>query len=1070
MPKRNDIKKVLVIGSGPIIIGQAAEFDYAGTQACRALAEEGIEVVLINSNPATIMTDKNIADKVYIEPLIPEVIKKIILREKPDSILPTLGGQTGLNLAMELAESGFLELHNVKLLGTAVEAIKMAEDRQSFKDTMERINEPVIASKVVESVQDALDFSEVIGYPIVVRPAYTLGGTGGGIAYNSKELTEIATNGIRLSRVSQVLIEKCISGWKEIEYEVMRDHKGNVITVCNMENLDPVGVHTGDSIVVAPSQTLTDKEYQMLRTASLKIITALGIEGGCNVQFALHPKTFEYAVIEVNPRVSRSSALASKATGYPIAKVASKIAVGYSLDEIMNDVTKKTYACFEPTLDYVVVKIPKWPFDKFVNANRTLGTQMKATGEVMAISSSFEGALMKAIRSLELGLFTLEQKYCKEINDQDIRSKIGTVNDERIFVIAEALRRGITVSEINDITQIDPFFIYKIQEIVRMEEKLKKLEINKITKDELLKAKKMGFTDAVIANYMGCKESDVKQKRIELSIKPSFKMVDTCAAEFEAVTPYYYSTYDQYSESRESNGKKVLVIGSGPIRIGQGIEFDYCSVHSIWALKELGYEAIIVNSNPETVSTDFDTSDKLYFEPLTKEDVENIVEIEKPIGAIVQFGGQTAIKLTKALSDMGVKILGTDAEGVDTAENREKFDKLLEELEILRPEGNTVFTLEEALQTANTLGYPVLVRPSYVLGGQGMEIAYSDNDIKEYMEIINRVKQEHPILIDKYLIGKEIEVDAICDGEDVLIPGIMEHLERAGVHSGDSISVYPTQTLSKETKDTVVDYTLKLARALKIVGLINIQFIAYNNQVYVIEVNPRSSRTVPYISKVTGIPMVELASKAMMGYKLKDLGHGIGLHPESEYVAVKIPVFSFQKLPDVDVTLGPEMKSTGEVLGISKDFSEALFKGLIASGIRIPKKGNVLMTVRDADKIELITIAEDFEKLGFDLWATGKTANLLNLYNVATNSVKKIDEGSPNIIDLIESGKIDLVINTPTKGRKPERDGFGIRRKAVEQSIPCLTSLDTARAVVDSLKLGKDIEQLDIVELGEIVS
>ncbi len=1068
MPKRNEIKKVLVIGSGPIIIGQAAEFDYAGTQACRALAEEGIEVVLINSNPATIMTDRNVAGKIYIEPLVPEVIKKIILEEKPDSILPTLGGQTGLNLAMELAESGFLEEHGVRLLGTAVEAIKMAEDRQSFKDTMERINEPIIASKVVGCIEDALDFSIEIGYPVIVRPAYTLGGTGGGIAYNPEQLKEIATNGIRLSRVSQVLIEKCISGWKEIEYEVMRDSKGNVITVCNMENIDPVGVHTGDSIVVAPSQTLSDREYQMLRTASLKIISALGIEGGCNVQFALNPGSFEYAVIEVNPRVSRSSALASKATGYPIAKVATKIAIGYGLDEILNAVTGKTYACFEPTLDYVVVKIPKWPFDKFVRANRTLGTQMKATGEVMAISSSFEGALMKAIRSLELGLFTLEQPYCKKLSDDEIRGRIGHVNDERIFIIAEALRRGVTISEINEITMIDSFFIHKLEEIVATEEKLKTSTLETLNEEFLLKVKKLGFTDAVIAGYIGCMEKDVKQKRLQYSIRPSFKMVDTCAAEFEAVTPYFYSTYDKVCESKESSGKKILVIGSGPIRIGQGIEFDYCSVHSVWALKKSGYEAIIVNNNPETVSTDFDTSDRLYFEPLTREDVENIVEKEKPLGAIVQFGGQTAIKLTGALNEMGVKIFGTDSTNVDIAEDREKFDRLLEDLNISRPKGKTVFTLEEALETANSLGYPVLVRPSYVLGGQGMEIAYSDSDVEEFMNIINRVKQEHPILIDKYLLGKEIEVDAICDGEDVLIPGIMEHLERAGVHSGDSISVYPTQTISEEIKDMVVECTMKLAKALKVIGLINIQFIAYDNEVYVIEVNPRSSRTVPYISKVTGIPMVDLATRAMLGCRLRDMGYGTGLYPESEYVAVKVPVFSFEKLPDVDISLGPEMKSTGEVLGISKSFPEALYKGLTASGIRIPSKGNVLMTVRDSDKVELIPIAEELEELGFELYATGKTAHILNSYNVATNHVRKIGEGSPNILDLIESGRIDLVINTPTKGRKPERDGFKIRRMSIEQSLPCLTSLDTARAVADSLKLGKELGELDMVELGEL--
>ncbi|NJD04094.1 MAG: carbamoyl-phosphate synthase large subunit, partial [Ruminiclostridium sp.] len=888
MPKRNDIKKVMVIGSGPIIIGQAAEFDYAGTQACQALKEEGIEVLLVNSNPATIMTDTNIADKVYIEPLNAETARKIIIKEKPDSLLPTLGGQTGLNLAMELAESGFLAEQGVKLLGTATEAIKMAEDRQAFKDTMESIGEPCIASRVVNTVEGAVAFANEIDYPVIVRPAYTLGGTGGGIAENETELREIAANGLRMSRVTQALIEKCISGWKEIEYEVMRDGKGNVITVCNMENIDPVGVHTGDSIVVAPSQTLSDKEYQMLRTASLKIISTLGIQGGCNVQFALHPESFEYAVIEVNPRVSRSSALASKATGYPIAKVATKIAVGYGLDEIKNAVTGKTFACFEPTLDYVVVKIPKWPFDKFVRAKRTLGTQMKATGEVMSISSSFEAALMKAIRSLELGLFTLEQELYKKYESAAIITMLKNINDERIFVIAEAIRRGVSIEDINNITKIDDFFLCKIKELVLMEEKLKTLTFEKLTPEILRKAKKLGFTDAVIANYTSSLKKDIKDKRTALGITVTYKMVDTCAAEFEAVTPYYYSTYDMNTEVKASDREKVLVIGSGPIRIGQGIEFDYCSVHSVWALREEGYETIIANNNPETVSTDFDTSDRLYFEPLTAEDVENIVEAEKPIGAIVQFGGQTAIKLTKALSEMGVKIFGTDARDVDAAEDREKFDKVLEEVGIPRPRGRTVFTLEEALEAANELIYPVLVRPSYVLGGQGMEIAYSDKDITEFMEIINRVKQEHPILVDKYLMGKEIEVDAICDGEDILIPGIMEHLERAGVHSGDSISVYPTQTVSEKMKETIVDYTYRLAKALRILGMINIQYVIYNNALYVIEVNPRSSRTVPYISKVTGIPMVNLATKLMMGKKLKDFGYGTGLYKESEYVSVKV--------------------------------------------------------------------------------------------------------------------------------------------------------------------------------------
>ncbi len=1067
MPRRNDIHKVLVIGSGPIIIGQAAEFDYAGTQACQALKEEGIEVVLVNSNPATIMTDTNIADKVYIEPLKAEVVKNIILKEKPDSILPTLGGQTGLNLAMELAESGFLEAQGVKLLGTATEAIKMAEDRQDFKDTMERIGEPCIASKVVTTIEDAVAFAKEVEYPVIVRPAYTLGGTGGGIVNNEEELRETGGHGLRLSRVHQVLIEKCIAGWKEIEYEVMRDSKGNVITVCNMENIDPVGVHTGDSIVVAPSQTLADKEYQMLRTSALKIISALGIQGGCNVQYALHPTSFEYAVIEVNPRVSRSSALASKATGYPIAKVASKIAIGYGLDEIKNAVTGKTYACFEPTLDYVVVKIPKWPFDKFVRAKRTLGTQMKATGEVMSISSSFEAALMKAIRSLELGIFTLEQDIYKKLEGNELVRKLSDINDERIFVIAEAIRRSVTLEEIHEITKIDYFFLCKIKELVLMEEKLKSYTPGQLTGDILRKAKKMGFTDRVIAKLTGTTKENITNLRKQQGIAAAYKMVDTCAAEFEAATPYYYSTYDNNSEVKQSSREKVLVLGSGPIRIGQGIEFDYCSVHSVWALKEMGYETIIANNNPETVSTDFDTADKLYFEPLTPEDVENIVEAENPKGAIVQFGGQTAIKLTKALDEMGVRIFGTEPENVDAAEDREKFDEILEKTGIPRPQGKTIFTLEEALAAANELGYPVLVRPSYVLGGQGMEIAFNDRDVAEFMEIINRTVQEHPILIDKYMMGKEIEVDAICDGENILIPGIMEHLERAGVHSGDSISVYPTQTVSDKIKKVIVDYTERLAKALNVIGLVNIQYVVYNNEVYVIEVNPRSSRTVPYISKVTGIPMVNLATRCMMGMKLGDFRFGTGLYKEPEYVSVKVPVFSFEKLHDVDISLGPEMKSTGEVLGIADNFPEALYKGIIASGIRLPQKGDgILMTVRDTDKPELVGIAEEFEKLGFTLYATGKTAHMLNHNGIATNAVKKLDEGSPNILDLIQSGKLGMIINTPTKGRKPDRDGFKIRRKAVEMSIPCLTSLDTASAIIRCLKLGKTEGQLEVLNLS----
>lgn len=1068
MPRRNDVSKVMVIGSGPIIIGQAAEFDYAGTQACLALKEEGMQVVLVNSNPATIMTDANIADKVYIEPLNSETLKKIIIKEKPDSLLPTLGGQTGLNLAMELAESGFLSEMGVKLLGTAAKTIKMAEDRQAFKDAMEAIGEPCIASKVVTTVEEAISFAQEIDYPVIVRPAYTLGGTGGGIAYNEAQLREITANGLRLSRVEQVLIEKCISGWKEIEYEVIRDGKGNVITVCNMENIDPVGVHTGDSIVVAPSQTLSDKECQMLRASALKIITALGIEGGCNVQFALHPTSFEYAVIEVNPRVSRSSALASKATGYPIARVAAKIAIGYALDEIKNSVTGMNYA-FEPVLDYVVLKIPKWPFDKFVKAKRTLGTQMKATGEVMSISTSFEAALMKAIRSLELNIYTLEQDIYKSPDTCEIEKKLSEINDERLFVIAEAIRRGISIKKINDITKIDTYFLSKISELVMMEEKLKTLSLETLSADILKRAKSMGFPDLVIAKYVGTTRKEVKALRRKYGIEPAYKAVDTYAGEgeYESNSSYYYSTYDSHSEAKKTERKKVLVIGSGPIRIGQGIEFDYCSVHSLWAFRELGYETIIANNNPETVSTDFETSDSLYFEPLTIEDVESIVEHEKPEGVVVQFGGQTAIKLVNELSEAGIKIFGTQASGVDTAEDREKFDDILEKVGVPRPKGKTVYTTEQALEAANELVYPVLVRPSYVLGGQGMEIAYADKDIIEFMEIINRVKQEHPILIDKYLMGKEIEVDAICDGENILIPGIMEHLERAGVHSGDSISVYPTISVSRTIMDRIVECSERLAKALNVVGMINIQYVLYNEELYVIEVNPRSSRTVPYISKVTGIPMVNIATKVMAGKKLTDFNFGTGLYRDSEYYAVKVPVFSFEKLHDVDTSLGPEMKSTGEVLGIGKTFHEALYKGIVASGMKLPSKGGgVLMTVRDSDKTELINIAEQFEKLGFELWATGKTANMLNMHGIATNAVKKIDEGSPNILDLISSGRIKLVINTPTRGRQPERDGFKIRRKSVEMSIPCLTSLDTARAILDCIKVEKEKDNLDVIELS----
>ncbi|MBZ4665758.1 carbamoyl-phosphate synthase large subunit [Mahella sp.] len=1071
MPKRDDVKKVMVIGSGPIIIGQAAEFDYAGTQACQALKAEGIETILVNSNPATIMTDTNMADNVYIEPLTVDMIEAIIQKEHPDSLLPTLGGQTGLNLAMEMAEKGILDKYNIKLLGTSAQSIKKAEDREAFRETMKAIGEPIVDNVIANDLDAALAFARKVGYPVIVRPAYTLGGTGGGIARDEHELRRIASDGLRLSRVHQVIVEPSIAGWKEIEYEVMRDSNGNCITVCNMENIDPVGVHTGDSIVVAPSQTLSDKEYQMLRSASINIINALEIEGGCNVQFALDPDSMDYFVIEVNPRVSRSSALASKATGYPIARVATKIAIGYTLDEIINSVTGKTYACFEPTLDYVVTKIPKWPFDKFVYAEKTLGTRMKATGEVMAISTSLEASLLKAVRSLELGIYSLEVDHIHRLSDEEIKSRVAEISDERLFVVAEALRRGFSMEYIHDITKIDFFFLNKINNIVALEEHIKTLSRDALDKETLLRAKKMGFADAAIAKWLGISEDEVRQLRKQYGIKAVFKMVDTCAAEFEAVSPYYYSTYDQGDDWRPFDKPKVVVLGSGPIRIGQGIEFDYCSVHCVWALREAGYGTIIINNNPETVSTDFDTSDRLYFEPLTTEDVANVLEAEQPLGVVVQFGGQTAIKLTKSVADMGMPIMGTQPLYIDMAEDREEFDKLLNELNIPRPAGATVFTAQEAIDAANRLGYPVLVRPSYVLGGQGMEIAHSDKDIEEYIGIVNRVKQEHPILVDKYLMGKELEVDAICDGRDILIPGIMEHVERAGIHSGDSISVYPAQNISAKHRDIIVDYTYKLAKALHVIGLVNIQFIIYNDDVYIIEVNPRSSRTVPYISKVTGIPMVNLATRAVMGEKLRDMGYGTGLYPAGEYIAVKVPVFSFDKLPDVEVGLGPEMKSTGEVLGIAKDYSEALYKGLLASGIKldaVSDGGYVLMTVADADKYELIEIAQAFQDMGYNIVATAGTAHVLNANYVAANVVNKINEGSPNIMDLMLEGKVKFVINTPTKGRQPQRDGFKIRRLAVEQSIPCLTSLDTARALVNSLRLQRQGQKLRPVNLKDL--
>ncbi len=1065
MPKNKNIKKVLVIGSGPIIIGQAAEFDYAGTQACRELKEEGIEVVLVNSNPATIMTDKNMADKIYIEPLTVETVKKIINIEKPDSILPNLGGQTGLNLAMELAESGFLKEKHIRLLGTDVNGIRNAEDRQCFKDMMETINEPCIASKVVHTVEDAVSFTKEIGLPVIIRPAYTLGGTGGGIAYSMEELEEIAGSGIRMSRVNEILVEKCISGWKEIEYEVMRDSKGNCITICNMENIDPVGIHTGDSIVVAPSQTLADKEYQMLRTSAIKIISALKIEGGCNVQFALNPNSFEYAVIEVNPRVSRSSALASKATGYPIAKVASKIALGYTLDEIKNEVTGKTYACFEPVLDYVVVKIPKWPFKKFLTASRVLGTQMKATGEVMAIAPNLEAGLMKAIRSLEENVDYLSLDYLKELTKEELEEKLKNVDNERIFVIAEAIRKEISVEKIHEITKIDRFFIGIVYKLIKME---RELELNQMTPKMLEKAKKLGFTDKVIAKISGKTEEEIKLLREKNNIVANFKMVDTCSAEFEAKTPYYYSSYDDDNESKNSDKKKVMVLGSGPIRIGQGIEFDYCSVHGVWALKKQGYETIIVNNNPETVSTDFDIADRLYFEPLTPEDVENIVNVEKPYGAIVQFGGQTAIKLTKSLSDMGVKILGTQEVDMDRAEDRKEFDEALNNCGILRPKGSTIYTVEEAKKVANNLGYPVLVRPSYVLGGQGMAIAYDDKEITEYVNEINQIEQEHPILVDKYILGREVEVDAICDGDDVLIPGIMEHLERAGVHSGDSISVYPTQNVSKEHENKIIEYTTKIAKELNIIGILNIQFIISDGKVYIIEVNPRSSRTVPYISKVTNLPMIDIATNVILGKKLKDLGYGTGLYKKSDYICVKMPVFSFEKIKNADTSLGPEMKSTGEVLGVAKKFENAVLKAFIASGANVSTSGSILITVRDKDKKEMLPLAQKFQKLGFSIYATSGTAKFLKEHNVKSTIVEKIWEGKDSIINLIESGKINFVINTPTKGKVANRDGFKIRRMAVECKIPCFTSLDTVNALYQAIEdetKETDLTPIDITQI-----
>ena len=1066
MPKNPEIKKVLVIGSGPIVIGQAAEFDYAGTQACRSLKEEGIEVVLLNSNPATIMTDKDIADRVYIEPLTTEIVEQLIKKEKPDSVLPTLGGQAGLNLAMELEEAGILKANNVRLIGTTALTIKKAEDREMFKETMEKIGEPVAPSEIVEDVNTGLAVAKEIGYPVVLRPAYTLGGSGGGIAYNEEQCAEILENGLRLSRVGQVLVERCIAGWKEIEYEVMRDGAGNVITVCNMENIDPVGVHTGDSIVVAPSQTLGDKEYQMLRTSALKIITELGITGGCNVQYALHPESFEYCVIEVNPRVSRSSALASKATGYPIAKVAAKIALGYTLDEIKNAVTKKTYASFEPMLDYVVVKMPRLPFDKFINASHKLGTQMKATGEVMSICTSFEGGLMKAIRSLEQHVDSLMSYDYSGLTDEQLKEQLHNVDDRRIWVIAEALRRGFDYELIHDITKIDIWFIDKLMILVEMENALKKVGKN-LDADLLKEAKRIEFPDNVIAKLTGLAENEIKEMRHANGIRAAFKMVDTCAAEFAAETPYYYSCFGSENEAEgETEKKKVLVLGSGPIRIGQGIEFDFCSVHSTWAFEKEGFETVIINNNPETVSTDFDIANKLYFEPLTPEDVESIVDIEKPDGAVVQFGGQTAIKLTEALMKMGVPILGTAAEDVDAAEDRELFDEILEQCKIPRAKGQTVFTAEEAKKAANELGYPVLVRPSYVLGGQGMQIAICDEDIDEFIGIINRIAQEHPILVDKYIMGKEIEVDAICDGTDILIPGIMEHIERTGIHSGDSISVYPAKSITEDNKKTIVEYTEKLARALHVKGMINIQFIVNDEGVFIIEVNPRSSRTVPYISKVTGIPIVPLATQIICGHTIRELGYTPGLQKEADYYAVKMPVFSFEKIRGADISLGPEMKSTGECLGIAKTFNEALYKAFQGAGIKLPKYKNMVMTVRDSDKEEMLDIAARFKAQGYRIFCTAGTAKYFNEHGVKVIPVRKIEQESPNLLDLILGHEIDLVIDIPAQGAERSHDGFIIRRNAIETGVTVLTAVDTARALVTSME--NRAKELTLINIAEI--
>ena len=1045
----------MVIGSGPIIIGQAAEFDYAGSQACRALKEEGLEVVLVNSNPATIMTDTHIADRVYIEPLTVEFLEEIISKERPDGLLATLGGQAGLNLAVQLSEKGVLEKYHVELLGTPLKAIERAEDRELFKETMQKLGEPIPESTIVEDVPSAVEFANEIGYPVIVRPAYTMGGTGGGIAENEEELVEIVIKGLTYSMIGQVLIERSVAGWKEIEYEVMRDGHDNCITVCNMENFDPVGVHTGDSIVVAPSQTLTDHEYQMLRSASLRIIRELGIEGGCNAQYALDPNSNRYYVIEVNPRVSRSSALASKATGYPIAKVSAKIAIGYTLDEITNAVTQKTKACFEPALDYCVVKFPRWPFDKFVYADRTLGTQMKATGEVMSIDRHFEGAILKAVRSLEIGVHRLHMDKMDEWDDARVKKNLARINDERIFVIAEALRRGIaTIDEIHAITKIDKWFLYKIQNITAVENKLKE---EALTPSLMLEAKNIGLADRSIAEIMGKTQDEIRTVRKTMHILPRYKMVDTCAAEFEAATPYYYSTFQaEEDEVKVSDARKVIVLGSGPIRIGQGVEFDYCSVHSVWALREMGIEAIIINNNPETVSTDFDISDRLYFEPLTTEDVLNIIDKENPEGVIVQFGGQTAINLAASLQKAGVKVFGTSVDDIDRAEDRERFDEVLTQTQIPRPQGISVTNLDEAVTGAAKIGYPVMVRPSYVLGGRAMEIVYNEAELRDYMSRAVKVTPDHPVLVDRYMQGTEVEVDGISDGVDVVIPGIMEHVERAGVHSGDSIAVYPPRTLSSKVIYTIIDYTKRLALSLHVKGLLNIQFVVVDGEVYIIEVNPRSSRTVPFLSKVTNVDMVGIATRIAMGHTLKELGYKSGLVPPKPYVAVKAPVFSFAKMTDVDIALGPEMKSTGEVMGIDYHYARALYKAIIGSGIHVPTKGCILFTVADKDKEEMKQLAKAFSELGFEICATEGTAKAIQSMGIDAEVVGKVHERSSDIIQMIKNGKINMVINTLTQGKHSAKDGFKIRRATVEHGIACLTSLDTAWEVLRVLSFMRE--------------